>query len=82
MKSLAQQKAIPLFLPAEYPDYSSKDYWQTRYTQELGISAHTTEWYLTYAQLEPILQPRLYEDKETEVMVVGCGNSDLGAHLY
>lgn len=26
--------------------------------------------------------PRLYDDKEAEIMVIGCGNSEVSARLY
>ena len=40
------------------------------------------EWYLTYEQLESVIKKRLYEDKETEIMILGCGLSNIGAKLY
>ena len=40
------------------------------------------EWYLSYAQLEQIIKSRLYDDKENEIMILGCGLSNIGAALY
>ena len=69
-----------IFLPAEFPDYSSRQFWETRYQAELqGRAEEATEWYLGYAQIEQVIKSRLYEDKDTEIMIVGCGTSDLGA---
>lgn len=42
----------------------------------------SSEWYVGYPQIEQLIKSRLYEDKDTEIMIVGCGTSDLGAHLY
>ena len=44
-----------------------------------GIS---DEWYLSYEQLESVIKKRMYEDKETEIMILGCGMSNVGAKLY
>lgn len=40
------------------------------------------EWYLTFEELEDVIKKRLYEDKETEIMILGCGLSNIGARLY
>lgn len=29
-----------------------------------------------------MIKKRLYEDKETEIMILGCGLSNIGARLY
>ena len=42
----------------------------------------TEEWYLDYADLEQIIKKRLYDDKQSEIMILGCGVSDFGARLY
>ena len=47
--------------------------------KQIGI---TDEWYLTFEQLEQVIKNRLYEDKETEIMILGCGLSNIGARLY
>ena len=77
-----QQQQI--FLPTEYPDYSSRQFWETRYQSELTktFDGSSDEWYVSYPQIESIVKSRLYEDKDTEIMIVGCGTSELGAHLY
>jgi len=63
-------------LPSEYPDYSKMEYWNNRYREERG---QTFDWYLPAWRgtggLRDIVVPRLYEDKEAEILVVGCGNS-------
>ena len=44
--------------------------------------AISDEWYLSYEQLESVIKKRMYEDKETEIMILGCGLSNIGAKLY
>ena len=52
------------------------DYWNSRYREERG---QTFDWYLPawkgVGGLRDLIVPRLYEDKEAEILVVGCGNS-------
>jgi hypothetical protein len=52
------------------------DYWNSRYREERG---QTFDWYLPawkgVCGLRDLIVPRLYEDKEAEILVVGCGNS-------
>ena len=52
---------------------------QSALSKQEGIS---DEWYLSYEQLEGVIKTRLYEDKETEIMILGCGMSNIGAKLY
>ena len=47
--------------------------------KQIGIN---DEWYLSFEQLEQVIKNRLYEDKETEIMILGCGLSNIGAKLY
>ena len=37
------------------------------------------EWYLSYSHIEQIIKSRLYDDKENEIMILGCGLSNIGA---
>jgi hypothetical protein len=62
-----------VILPTEYPDYSKIEYWNARYREERGL---VFDWYINWKQgLRDIVIPRLYDDKEAEILVVGCGNS-------
>lgn len=62
-----------VILPTEYPDYSKVEYWNARYREERGL---VYDWYISWKQgLRDIVIPRLYDDKEAEILVVGCGNS-------
>ena len=47
--------------------------------KQIGIN---DEWYLSFEQLEQVIKNRLYEDKDTEIMILGCGLSNIGAKLY
>lgn len=68
-----------LTLPRTVPDYSSKKYWNNRYIQEEGLSF---DWLESYETLKHILLIRLYENKEAEILMLGCGNSLLSENLY
>jgi hypothetical protein len=60
-------------LPSEYPDYSRQEYWNARYKEERG---QVFDWFFGWKNgLREIVAPRLYDDKEAEILVVGCGNS-------
>ena len=52
------------------------EYWNNRYREERG---QTFDWYVPawkgVGGLRDLIVPRLYEDKEAEILVVGCGNS-------
>ena len=61
-----------VILPTEYPDYSKQSYWNARYTEERG---QTFDWYMPWRVLKDVVLPRLYDDKEAEILVIGCGNS-------
>ena len=41
-------------LPTEFPDYSSQEYWNQRYSRP--DEDEESEWYLDFAQIAPILQ--------------------------
>lgn len=64
-------------MPNEYPDYSKLEYWNNRYKDERG---QTFEWYVGYQALRDIIVPRLFDDKEAELMIIGCGNSGNWLH--
>jgi hypothetical protein len=79
-------------LPSEYPDYSSVDYWNKRFTAQVkqdfrdeGLS----DWYIDFETMKPLLKllPPLDENDETynpdsEILMVGCGDSSLGQKIY
>jgi hypothetical protein len=61
-----------VILPTEYPDYSKVEYWNNRYKEERG---QTFDWFVGYQSLREIIVPRLFDDKESEILILGCGNS-------
>jgi 16S rRNA A1518/A1519 N6-dimethyltransferase RsmA/KsgA/DIM1 with predicted DNA glycosylase/AP lyase activity len=65
-------------IPEAYPDYSSKSYWNARYTEEKGIS---TDWLVPYDAIQALIQDKVL-DKNSEIFHIGCGNSSLAESLY
>ena len=56
------------------------EYWNARYREERGL---VFDWYINWKQgLRDIVIPRLYDDKEAEILVVGCGNSGKSRYYY
>ncbi|KAG9395231.1 Methyltransferase [Carpediemonas membranifera] len=58
-------------------DYSTASYWDMRY---LNDQADKQEWLITPEALDEHLVPLL--SQESEILVIGCGNSELSAYLY
>ncbi len=78
LKDLFQnQEHIPI--PRTLPDYSSLQYWDQRYQREKDLSF---EWLDSYEGIRDILLERLFENREAEVLILGCGNSAVGEGLY
>lgn len=69
---------LDITLPDTFPDYSSSDYWDSRYEAEGDI---TYDWLLTYSQLRSVIVPR-FPNKQAEILNLGCGNSTLSEELY
>jgi len=63
----------------DFPDYSKFDYWNKRYLNEKG---KPFEWLLSYEILRPHMIPKMGKNYDAEILIVGCGNSTLGAGLY
>jgi hypothetical protein len=68
-----------LELPETFPDYSSLEYWDRRYTSEKNQSY---DWLLQYTQIKPILYPRIHDNRDAEFLILGCGNSKLPEDLH
>ena len=72
-------------MPAEYGVAS---YWNERYAALMDKSEKegddiSYEWYQSWTSLRPLIQPLLKpNDSNFEVLVPGCGSSNLGASLY
>ena len=67
-----------LELPDTFPDYSSRDYWETRYSSELS----GYDWLLSSSQFLPLIIPKLHDNHSSEILILGCGASRLGEDLY
>jgi ubiquinone/menaquinone biosynthesis C-methylase UbiE len=67
-----------LELPDTFPDYSTREYWETRYSSE----STSYDWLLPYSQLRSILLSKLHNNLNSEILILGCGNSRLGEELY
>ena len=68
-----------LVLPTTVPDYSNINYWNKRYSNEKGLSF---DWICNYNSIRELILPRLYENKDAEILILGCGNSTLPAELH
>ncbi|OMJ80960.1 hypothetical protein SteCoe_18667 [Stentor coeruleus] len=67
-----------LELPDTFPDFSSREYWESRYSSENT----SYDWLLPFSQLRNIILPRLHDNTQSEILIVGCGNSRIGEELY
>nr|ACO14842.1 Endothelin-converting enzyme 2 [Caligus clemensi] len=64
-------------LPSKNSDYSSSDYWETRYSQE---KEEDYEWLGNYKSFRCTLLPGLCPVSNS-VLILGCGNSTLGPDM-
>lgn len=65
-------------LPESFPDFSTRNYWDSRYLAEPNT---TYDWLLNYSQLKSVILPRI-SDQEAEIFVIGCGNSGFSEEIY
>jgi len=56
----------------EFPDYSDVNYWNNRYTKEKG---QVSSWLQPYSKLKPHLMKCFSQNYQSEILIVGCGNS-------
>jgi len=59
------------------PEYGSKEYWDTRYSRV----ETPFDWMVDYKRLSSTLEP-LLPDKNTRILLVGCGDAPFSADLY
>ncbi|CAM9746321.1 unnamed protein product [Scytosiphon promiscuus] len=62
-------------LPSSNLVYKAKDYWDSRFAEE-----ESYDWLASYADMAEHLHDAI--PKDSRVLVVGCGNSDLSADMY
>eukprot|EP00752_Nemacystus_decipiens_P006125 g5524.t1 len=63
-------------VPSEAASYGKNDFWDERYAADEEV----VEWYHPWANLAPTLTQ--YMDEQDEVLVCGCGNSEMSADMY
>ena len=63
-------------LPKHGADFASKDYWKSFFDKQKD----PFEWYGNYFDLAHILTK--YVKAQDEILMVGCGNSELSEELY
>ena len=65
-------------LPSNHEQFRTKDYWD-RFFQERGCEAF--EWYGSYADMAHLVAQHA-PNKQANILVIGCGNSEFSHHLY
>lgn len=60
------------------PDYGNKSYWDERY----AAGEEFFDWHQSFSTLKEYIDPYLKKDESFEVLIPGCGNSQLGADMY
>lgn len=59
-------------------DYGSKTYWEKRYENQKDV---TFDWLEDYDSIKPILE-KIKINKNSRILNVGCGNSELSERMY
>ncbi|TEB36742.1 S-adenosyl-L-methionine-dependent methyltransferase [Coprinellus micaceus] len=65
-------------LPKKNEEYGTKEYWNHRYSQEADDDF---DWFKSYADLAPIMHD-LIPDKNSRILMLGCGNSRLSEDMW
>ncbi|UZJ52654.1 hypothetical protein CBS101457_001974 [Exobasidium rhododendri] len=60
-------------------EFQTKEYWDKRYAAEKPEEDY--DWFKTYSDLEPMLS-ELIPDKESKILMLGCGNSTLSIDMF
>ncbi|TFK74971.1 S-adenosyl-L-methionine-dependent methyltransferase [Pluteus cervinus] len=66
-------------LPGKNEQYSTKEYWDERYTQENAEADF--DWFKSYADLAPYIHD-LIPNKSARILMLGCGNSKLSEEMW
>ena len=75
---MIKHKIIPFVPPLlEYPNYSDKEYWRSRYQDIQG----PFDWYDTYETISPIIK-QLNLSKRSTILHIGIGNSEFSEKMY
>jgi ubiquinone/menaquinone biosynthesis C-methylase UbiE len=59
------------------PNYGDPDYWEKRYEEQKG---KTFDWLEDYESLKSIIKGLV--DQSARILVLGCGNAELGEDMY
>lgn len=59
------------------PNYGDPAYWEKRYQEQEG---RTFDWLENYETLKPILKELI--TVESKILILGCGNAELGEDMY
>lgn len=59
------------------PNYGDPEYWEKRYEEQQG---RTFDWLESYESLKPIIKEIV--DSSGKVLILGCGNAELGEDMY
>ena len=60
-------------------DYGKALYWDERYS---AYDGQLFDWYTSYSKLQPHLLPFLSITPDFEILIPGCGTSEIGARLF
>ncbi|KIJ61960.1 hypothetical protein HYDPIDRAFT_115096 [Hydnomerulius pinastri MD-312] len=66
-------------LPQKNQEYGTKDYWDSRYSQEAPDSSF--DWFKSYGDLASQLR-ELIPDKNAKILMLGCGNSKFSEDMW
>ncbi|KAI9478403.1 MAG: S-adenosyl-L-methionine-dependent methyltransferase [Benjaminiella poitrasii] len=66
-------------VPDDPTAYKTKQYWEERYQKEDLTT--TFDWFKTYTELKPLISEAI-PNKESKILMLGCGNSTLGEDMY
>uniref|UniRef100_A0A0W0FXJ9 Methyltransferase domain-containing protein n=1 Tax=Moniliophthora roreri TaxID=221103 RepID=A0A0W0FXJ9_MONRR len=66
-------------LPQWNEQYSTKEYWNNRYSQEAENGSF--DWFKSYAEIADIIRD-LIPDRTSRILMLGCGNSKFSEEMY
>ncbi|GAA5858598.1 hypothetical protein JCM8547_001382 [Rhodosporidiobolus lusitaniae] len=63
-------------LPADNSGYGTQEYWDERYSKE-----ETFDWFKKYADIKDLIN-RFIPNRNSSIVMLGCGNSTLSRDMY
>ncbi|THU86245.1 S-adenosyl-L-methionine-dependent methyltransferase [Dendrothele bispora CBS 962.96] len=66
-------------LPQSNDQYGTKEYWNTRYSQETDGASF--DWFKSYSEIAEIIH-NLIPSRSSKILMLGCGNSKLSEEMY